>query len=96
MLMSMLYDELSIVHLDLSNFKSAQSYAKKALYLAQKNHEKWNEGNSWLSLGRILGKKESTEPDWAEECILKGIKIMEELKVKPYYSRGYLCLGERS
>jgi tetratricopeptide (TPR) repeat protein len=30
----------------------------------------------------------------AEECILKGIKIDEELKIKTYYAPGYYFLGE--
>jgi hypothetical protein len=32
--------------------------------------------------------------DEAEEYILKGIKILEELKTQPYVSTGYLWLGE--
>ena len=94
MFMSMLYYDLSVVHLDLGDFESAQSFAEKALDLAQKNHEKLNEGISWIGLGRIFGKKESAEPDRAEECILKGIKIIEELKIKPSYPIGHLFLGE--
>jgi tetratricopeptide (TPR) repeat protein len=94
MFMSRHYSGLSAVHLDLRDFESARSFAEKALDLAQKNNEKTNEGASWILLGRILGKKESAEPDRAEACILKGIKIMEELKVKPSYSIGYLFLGE--
>ena len=32
--------------------------------------------------------------DEAEEYILKGIKMLEELKTQPYLSTGYLWLGE--
>ncbi len=45
-------------------------------------------------LGRILGKTEPLEINKAEECILKGIEICKELKIKPYYSLGHLYLGE--
>ena len=30
----------------------------------------------------------------AEECILQGIKICNELKIKPFSAQGYLFLGE--
>ena len=94
MLVQYLVQELVMIHLDLDEFKNAQSCAENALNLSQKNHEIWLEGISWTILGKILGKKEPPEIDRAEEHILKGIKILEELKVKPYFSRGYFFLGE--
>ncbi|MBW1789187.1 MAG: hypothetical protein JRK53_21655 [Deltaproteobacteria bacterium] len=30
----------------------------------------------------------------AVECILKGVGVFRELKLKPYYSQGHLSLGE--
>ena len=30
----------------------------------------------------------------AEECIVKGMKILRELKIEPYSTRGYLYLCE--
>jgi tetratricopeptide (TPR) repeat protein len=92
--MSWFYHDLSRIHLDLGELDSARTCAEKALDLSQRNHERWIEGLSWTSLGRILGKKEPTEIDRAEEYILKGIKMLEELKIKPYISRGYFFLGE--
>jgi tetratricopeptide (TPR) repeat protein len=92
--MSWLLCGLSMVHLDLGEFESAQSCAEKALNSAQENKEKFIEGYSWTILGRVLGKKEPTQMDEAEEYILKGIKILEELKTQPYVSTGYLWLGE--
>ena len=49
---------------------------------------------SWTLMGRVLGKKKSVEGDRAEEHIRKGIKILEDLKLKPYVSRGHFYLGE--
>jgi tetratricopeptide (TPR) repeat protein len=83
-----------MIHLGLGELKSAQNCAEKALDLAQKNHEKCVEGFSWSLMGRILGKKEHPHIDRAEEHILKGIKILEELKLKPFVSIGYFYLGE--
>jgi hypothetical protein len=30
----------------------------------------------------------------AEECNTQGIKIFEELKIRPFHSQGHLCLGD--
>jgi len=62
--------------------------------LSQKNNEKLIEGFSWLLLGTILGKSEPLDFNKSEGCILKGIEICNGLKLKAYYSLGYLSLGE--
>jgi tetratricopeptide (TPR) repeat protein len=85
---------LGSIHLDLGDLKNAQRYAEEALRLSRKNNEKDTEGISLISLGRILGKTGRSNVDKAEECILKGMEILHELKIKPYYSLGHLFLGE--
>jgi class 3 adenylate cyclase/tetratricopeptide (TPR) repeat protein len=85
---------LGWIHLDLGDLKNAGSLAEEALRLSQKNNEKAVEGWSWLLLGVILGKTEFPEINKAEECILKGIEICKELKIKAHYSLGHLHLGE--
>jgi len=85
---------LGWIHLNLGDLKKAQGLAEEALRLSQKNNEKPLEGISWLLLGTILGKTEPLQINKAEECILKGIGICKELKMKPYYSLGHLYLGE--
>ena len=45
-------------------------------------------------MGRILGKTDPSQSDKAAECIVKGIKILDAMKVKPWCSEGYFCLGE--
>jgi tetratricopeptide (TPR) repeat protein len=47
-----------------------------------------------VSLGRIIGKKITSKSDDAESYIRRGIKILEQKKLRPYYSEGYLYLGE--
>ena len=61
---------------------------------AQNNSEKWPEGLSRVLLGRILGKGRKSQYAKAEEYIAQGIKIVEEVKLKPLASQGYLHLGE--
>jgi tetratricopeptide (TPR) repeat protein len=85
---------LSFVHFDLGNLNEAKVHAEQALSLAQTNHQKYYEGGSRIQLGRILGKIEGSQLRKAEEHILKGMKIMDELEMKPFYAQGYLNLGE--
>jgi tetratricopeptide (TPR) repeat protein len=41
-----------------------------------------------------VGNVEPLKRDKAEEYIFQGIKISEELKLRPYIASGYLYLGE--
>jgi len=85
---------LGWIHLGLGDLKNARSLAEEALRLSQKNNEKATEGWSWLLLGTISGKTEPLQINKAEGCILKGIEICKELKIKTNYSLGYLYLGQ--
>jgi tetratricopeptide (TPR) repeat protein len=84
---------LSMVHFDLGELKNAQSCIKEAVTLSQNNKEEQYEAVSKMCLGRILGKAETSTGD-GEEYILQGIKICNELKIKPFSAQGYLFLGE--
>jgi len=92
--LSLHYYLLSEVHLELGDLENARTYAKEALRLAQDNNERNLEGVSRLALGRVLGKAEKSQFAEAEEYILQGIAIMDELKLKPSSYIGYLYLGE--
>ena len=83
-----------MVNLDSGDLENAQYYAEEALRLAQSNNEKWVEGNSMVWLGKILGKAKKSQNDKAQGNILQGIKILDELKMRPHCSVGYLFLGE--
>ena len=85
---------LSLVHFDLGNLSEAKVHAEQALNLAQTTHNKWSEGVSWIELGRIIGRTDESQIDKAEEHILQGMKILDELKTKPIYAEGYMFLGE--
>ncbi|MCK4823380.1 hypothetical protein KA005_46940, partial [bacterium] len=93
-LLSLHYVFLSMVHFDSGDFKSAQNCVEKAVGFSQKNNERQWEGVSRIWLGRILGKADSSQSDKAEKNILEGIKLLEELKLRPYISQGYCFLGE--
>jgi tetratricopeptide (TPR) repeat protein len=78
----------------LGNLNEAKVHAEQALKLAQTGHQKFIEGMSWIQLGRIFGKMEGSQLHKAEEYILQGMKILEELETKPDYAQGHLKLGE--
>jgi len=88
------YGLSSMVYLESDDLRNAQHHAEKALEISQNIHQKWAEGVAWILLGRIFGKAEKPQHEKAEECILQGIKILNELKLKPFYSQGYHFLGE--
>jgi len=91
---SSFYLGLGRIDLESGTPESAQSCVEKGLDFAQKNSERNSEGNACIFLGRILGKKERAQFDKAEENIMKGIKILENTKTKPFISQGYLYLGD--
>jgi tetratricopeptide (TPR) repeat protein len=92
--LSMYQGLLGMIHLHLSDLKNARSFMEEALRLSKKNNEKFVEGQSWIWLGKILGRTELPQIDKSEECILKGMEIFHELQLKPYYFLGHLFLGE--
>ncbi|MCK4789524.1 MAG: guanylate cyclase, partial [Desulfobacteraceae bacterium] len=88
------YCALCMVHFDLCDLKMAQSCAEEALRLSQNNNEKWPEGLSRVLLGRTMGKGRKSQYAKAEEYILQGIKILDEVKLKPLAAQGHFYLGE--
>jgi class 3 adenylate cyclase/tetratricopeptide (TPR) repeat protein len=85
---------LSLVHCDSGNLNEAKVHAEQALNLAQTSHQKYWEGMSQIQLGGTLGKMEGLQLHKAEEHILKGTKILDELETKPFYAQGCFYLGE--
>ena len=88
------YWMLSVTHFDMGNIVDARRYIEKALILSEKNNEKSSEGISLVWFGRILAKADSSGRDKAKANIQKGVKILSDLNLKPFYSLGYLFIGE--
>ena len=88
------YWSLSMVHLELGDLKKARYNAEEALKSSQKSLDRWHEGLAWILLGRIHGKAEKPQDSNGEECILRGIRILDDLKLKPLYAQGHHFLGE--
>jgi class 3 adenylate cyclase/tetratricopeptide (TPR) repeat protein len=94
MALSWNYYGLGMVCLDSSDLQSARSNINESLKLSQRYGEKVQEGLSTVALGRVTSKADLSQSARAEEYILQGIKMLEELKCKPYQAQGYLSLGE--
>ena len=92
--MSMHYVFLSAVSFNSGDLKGALGFIEKALQVSQKNTTKLSEGQSWIWMGRIVGRSDPSRKDKAEQYILRGINILENLKLKPFYTLGRLFLGE--
>jgi tetratricopeptide (TPR) repeat protein len=93
-LLAWYYCELGNAHLSFGDLANALDWVTKAFKLACDSNEKLWEGYSRMLLGRILAKSNPSQIDKAEESILKGISIFEELRIKAFSSHGYLYLGE--
>jgi tetratricopeptide (TPR) repeat protein len=93
-LLSLLYSHLSMILGDSGHWEEAKVQAEEGLKTAQTYHEKYGEGLLWLHLGRAIGNMDKAQMDLAEENILKGMMILEELGIKPDFSMGHFFLGE--
>jgi tetratricopeptide (TPR) repeat protein len=76
------------------DLKTAPNFVDEALRLSQKNSEIHFEALSWIWSGRIVGRTETPQIRKAEEYILQGMKMLDELELKPFYAQGFLFLGE--
>ncbi|HUU63295.1 MAG TPA: adenylate/guanylate cyclase domain-containing protein [Dehalococcoidia bacterium] len=92
--LSSFYSALGLYYIESGDRENAIDCGKRALKLSCDNYERKNEALSKIHMGRILSKADISQGSAAEKYILEGIKIDEELKVKPGCSWGYLYLGE--
>jgi tetratricopeptide (TPR) repeat protein len=91
---SFIHLSLSMAHFLSGNFQDAEDSANDALTASRNYDQKDFEGISLTWLGRILGQTETASGGNAEEHIVKGIQICDELSLKPWYAQGSLFLGE--
>jgi len=92
--LSFYHNVLSGVHLDRGSLSEARRHAEEALNLARTGHQRSVEAQLLIQLGRIIGKTDMSDTGTAEGYIFQGMKISDELKMKPTYASGHLALGE--
>ncbi len=89
-----LYTGLSKTHLVLGNLQKARVHAEQGIGQCQKNNEKFHEAESRIALGRAVGASGPEHFEEAQDQMLNGIRILEELYIRSREAVGYLYLGE--
>ena len=85
---------LGLILLDLGRIESAKNCLERALNLSKANNEQVIEALSWIWLGKVLAKEETSQSDKPEKHIREGIIILERLKLNGFIPQGNLFLGE--
>jgi tetratricopeptide (TPR) repeat protein len=84
----------SYAKFELGDMEEARTHAELGLQFSQANDERQWEGMSRTLLGRVLAKTDPTQIETAEQQILQGISLLEELGLPSVNGCGYLWLGE--
>jgi ATP/maltotriose-dependent transcriptional regulator MalT len=85
---------LGAVGTDSGDLAGARTSMEEALRLAQVSDESYIEGRVGVWLGKVMGKADTSQAAAAEERILQGIRLLEQLQIKPWQAEGHLLAGE--
>jgi len=94
MVSSFYYTLMSRLQLELGDSEGARSRAEEGLKQAQVHRERYLEGVLRGVLGKAMAKADPSRAPEGEASILQGIKILEDLKLRPDGALGRLYLGE--
>jgi len=78
----------------LGNLPEARRSLEQAVNVARENNQRHFEGHARMELGRVLAEEDMSQVGAAEQCILEGLKMVEDLGMRPLGARGHLYLGE--
>jgi len=92
--LSVHYFFLAAMHLELGNMETAHTHVREAIRLAEKNDERYYLALSLPVLGRILGHTGRASFKEAADIVLKGIRLLDELKVIQQVAIAHLCLAD--
>jgi class 3 adenylate cyclase/tetratricopeptide (TPR) repeat protein len=85
---------LSLILLGMEDLALARKNCEESLRLSQEAQARHIEGISFIALGAITGKENLSRIEEAQGTIRQGISILEERKLIPSFSIGYIFLGE--
>lgn len=85
---------MGAIGIDSGNLTSARDSIEDALKLSRTSGERYIEGRALAWLGRALGKADVSAAAAAEESILQGIRLLEEMKIRPWQGEGHLLAGQ--
>jgi class 3 adenylate cyclase/tetratricopeptide (TPR) repeat protein len=92
--LSVHYYFLGVIHFDLGNLELAHTYIQQALKLAQRYNEVYYVALALPMLGRILVRLDTTRLKEAQDHVLRGIQLLDDLKVRPQVGIAHLCLAD--
>ena len=76
------------------DLERARTQAELALQFALQNNERHIIGMSRIWLGMAISRIDPTQIESAEQQILQGIRLLEDLGLPPFFGTGYMLLGE--
>ncbi len=92
--LTILYRDLALIYAAQRDFEKARKYIARALELSRKYHQKGYEGKFLVSFGFILREEGLQHFDEAQEYIMQGLSIAQELGLVSSEALGHLNLGE--
>jgi len=78
----------------LGDLDRARTQGELALQFALQSNERHIIGMARYWLGRTIARIDPTQIELAEQQILQGISLLEELGLPPFFGTGYMFLGE--
>jgi len=85
---------LGNVCLALGDLGKARTSLEEALRICQDNNQRHHECRVRMGLGTLIMKEDASQVAAAEQTIMEGLKIAEQLQIKPFQAMGHLFLGE--
>ncbi len=76
------------------DMKKTRTHVELALRFSLENNNRGSQGLSRIWLGRVLARLDTTQIDSAEQHLLEGISLLEDLGIVAWYTLGYFWLGE--
>jgi len=83
-----------LVSQSMGDLPEARRSMEQAVRVAQENDQKHWEGQARMCLGRLRVEEDSSRHTVAEQTILEGLKIEEDLQLRPLQAWGHVFLGE--
>jgi len=83
-----------IVSHALGDLPEARRSIELAIKVAQENNQRHFEGHAKVHLGRLMIEEDASQIALAEKTVLEGLKMVEDLQIKPVQAYGHLFLGE--
>ena len=82
------------IEMEAGHCSQARGHLEESLRLAVANSEQAMEGITKIYLGRAMSKETNPAYHKAEQSITQGMRICEQLEMKPWHAEGRLFLGE--